>query len=210
MEILFREFRIAQVKGSGPLLATTLIPAAPSDDPNRLQKIYRGSDRFSIASDIRSGLLAHLNTDLRWPKAEGTAWVDLYVAFWKAIAEIVEVENSAKDASWVKAYDAWKEVAVVLIRGYTTGYFQAWTVPCLYVAGQYLRIFAIKADESVRGSQNAGFGASGFQEDIVGNFGNNERLEDAARMLNRIFTMCISDRYVERMSLFLLCRLGST
>ncbi len=34
-----------------------------------------------------------------------------------------------------------------LIRGYNNQGFEAWTIPCLYVAeGKHLRIFAIKAD----------------------------------------------------------------
>ncbi len=38
-------------------------------------------------------------------------------------------------------------MTITLIRGYTNCGFEAWTVPCLYVAGKYMRIFAIKADE---------------------------------------------------------------
>ena len=38
-------------------------------------------------------------------------------------------------------------MTIALIRGYTNCGFEAWTVPCLYVAGKYMRIFAIKADE---------------------------------------------------------------
>lgn len=198
MDILFRTFRDAQVRGSGPLLATTIAPIAPADNPTQLQAFYRATNSFSVAGDIRSGILAHSNTDVRFLKAEGNAWSDLYVAFWKAIGELLEVENSTTKAGWVKVYEAWKEVANVLIRGYSSAGFQAWTVPCLYIAGQYLRIFAIKADEITRGSgQDVGFGTVGFQDDVVREFSNNERLEDAARVINRMFTLCISDRYVE-------------
>jgi len=80
-----------------------------------------------------------------------------------------------------------------LIRGYTNCGFEAWTVPCLYVAGKYMRIFAIKADE-----------ATGVSTGVVSNFGDdfnpeaekNEKLEDCARQLNRIFQLCLSDRSV--------------
>ena len=197
MDILFRTFRDAHVSGSGPLLATTITPVALPGSPNQLRTFYNGSSSFSIASDIRSGILAHSNTDVRFLKPEGNTWADLYVAFWKAIGELLDVESSATKAGWIKVYESWKEVANVLIRGYSTAGFQAWTVPCLYVAGQYLRIFAIKADESTRSSgQEVGFGTAGFQDDVVGGFSKNERLEDAARMINRMFTLCISDRYV--------------
>lgn len=198
MDILFRTFREAQIRCSGPLLATTITPVAPADNPNQLRALYHGSSLFSIAADIRSGILAHSNTDVRFIKAEGNAWADLYVAYWKAIGELLDVESSTTKAGWVKVYETWKEVANVLIRGYSSAGFQAWTVPCLYVAGQYLRIFAIKADESARGSgQDVGFGTAVFHDDVVREFSKNERLEDAARVINRMFTLCISDRYVE-------------
>ncbi|MCJ1271264.1 COP9 signalosome (CSN) subunit [Lobaria immixta] len=195
MDILFRDFREAQIRGSGPLLASTIKPVAPADNPNQLRAFYYGSNMFSIVSDIRSGILAHSNTDVRFLKPEGNAWADLYVAFWKAIGELLDAEGSTSKAGWVKVYESWKEVANVLIRGYSSAGFQAWTVPCLYVAGQYLRIFAIKADEGAKGSgQDVGFGTAGFQDDVVREFGKNERLEDAARVINRMFTLCISDR----------------
>jgi COP9 signalosome complex subunit 12 len=90
-------------------------------------------------------------------------------------------------------YEAWKEMTNALIRGYSSGGFEAWTVPCLYVTGKYLRIFAIKADEET-GSKVV-FG-EGYQDDFNPEAGKNEKLEDAARVLNRIFQLCISDRHV--------------
>jgi len=89
-------------------------------------------------------------------------------------------------------YDAWKEVANALIRGYTNCGFEAWTVPCLYVAGKYLRIFAIKADE---GTGNGIGAVTNFQDDFNPEAEKNEKLEDAARQLNRIFQICLADRF---------------
>lgn len=86
-------------------------------------------------------------------------------------------------------------MANILHRGYANGNFEAWTVPCLYVVGKYLRIFAIKADEVV---SNVGGATSGFQEEDNPDSGKNERLEDAARMLNRIFQLCVADRLVPK------------
>lgn len=135
--------------------------------------------------------------------------MDLYVTYWKAVGEILDAECMRNEANWLKVYEAWKEVANVLIRGYSSAGFQAWTVPCLYVIGQYLRIFAIRADASMKNSPQDGvFGAGSFQDDIVGEYSKNERLEDAARMINRIFTLCISDRYGRNeKSLFLISTL---
>ncbi len=195
MDTLFRDFKQAQTVGSGPLLATTITPIAPSADPSRLRKFYSESNSFSIASDVRHGLLDHKQTELRFSKAEGNAWVDVYVSYWKAIGVILKAELVGLDLDWIKVYEAWKELANTLIRGYSSAGFGAWTVPCLYVAGKYLRIFAIKADASSKdGGMN---GNATFEDDIVGANGGHEKLEDAARVLNRMFTLCISDRYVD-------------
>lgn len=94
-------------------------------------------------------------------------------------------------ASWTKAYEAWKELVNQLLRGYNTCGFEAWTVPCLYVAGKYIRIFAIKADEGMTSNTNA---TTNFQEDLDPEAEKNEKLEDAARVLNRIFQSCLADR----------------
>lgn len=94
-------------------------------------------------------------------------------------------------AKWASVYDAWKELSNVVIRGYSTGCFDAWTIPCLYVCGKYLRVYAIKAD--IMGSSVGG--AIGFYDDLNPDAGENEKLEDAARVLNRMFQLCISDRY---------------
>lgn len=81
----------------------------------------------------------------------------------------------------------------LLIRGYQNpnGGFEAWTIPCLYVAGKYMRVFGIKADEE---GNAAGFSKNNFEDDLNADAGNNDKLEDAARVLNRIFQLCLADR----------------
>lgn len=220
MQDLFLNFKHAHYIRSGALLALTITPIAPATEPSRLQHFYHDFNSFNISSELKNGLLTP-KAEIRLPKAEGNAWVDLYVAYWKVLGEIiaspadsanpVESRGSQQQhqqqqvVNWPRVYEAWKEVANVLIRGYTNAGFQAWTVPCLYVAGRYLRLFAIKADESLKGTgdDEGRFpaGSAGFQDDVTGGeFGKNEKLEDSARMINRIFTLCISDRYVANMT----------
>lgn len=79
---------------------------------------------------------------------------------------------------------------LALIRGYEKYGLEVWTVPCLYLVGKYTRIFAIKADES---ADNSGT-ATSFQDDFNPEAEKNEKLEDAARTLNRVFQLCLSDR----------------
>jgi hypothetical protein len=103
------------------------------------------------------------------------------------------IQPTLSQVSWNKVYEGWKEMTNALIRGYTNCGFEAWTVPCLYVAGKYMRIFAIKADESAANSNGL---PAHFGDDISPEAEKNENLEDAARQLNRIFTICLSDRLV--------------
>ena len=81
-------------------------------------------------------------------------------------------------------------MANTIIRGYNADRFEAWTIPCLYVTGKYLRVFAISADKAGSGRGDT----IGFQDDFNPDAGKNEKLEDAARVLNRMFTLCLSDR----------------
>ncbi|KAI9841422.1 MAG: COP9 signalosome (CSN) subunit [Sclerophora amabilis] len=200
MQSIFNDFREAQAIGSGPLLSSTLIPVAPEANATRLQAFYRSTNHFSAQSDIRSQIVNHNYPGLRLSKAESNAWVDVYVAFWKAVGEIFVTEDALArgqdvQAGWTRVYEAWKEMTSILIKGYSgSGGFQAWTVPCLYVAGKYARAFAIKADEQAGREKGTVTFNSGYQDDVADGFGNNEKLEDAARLINRIFTLCVSDR----------------
>jgi hypothetical protein len=66
-------------------------------------------------------------------------------------------------------------------------------VPCLYVVGKYLRVFAIKADAGPK--NNLAGPTTDFGEDLNLEAGKNQQLEDAARQLNRVFQICLSDRF---------------
>lgn len=78
-------------------------------------------------------------------------------------------------------------------RGYTNNGFEAWTVPCLYVVGNHLRAFAVRADEERTGAANY-VGEASFQDDFDADSEKNQQLEDCARQLNRLFQLCLSDR----------------
>lgn len=79
-----------------------------------------------------------------------------------------------------------------LVRAYDKNLFEAWTVPCLYVAGKYMRIFAIRADQS-KGSHSV-LGNKLQSNDFSAETEEHEKLEDAARILNKIFQVCLADR----------------
>jgi len=62
-------------------------------------------------------------------------------------------------------------------RGFANGGWPNWLLPVLYVSCRHLRNFAILADEEDKKDGKKA-----------------EKLEDAARYLNKMFTLCLSDR----------------
>lgn len=198
MDPVFQDFSRAQNTLNGYLLATTISPEPPSHDPARLYAFQRSSNAYSIQTDLRYKL--QYNPDLHLDKKESGAWLDVFTVFYKVVGTLLTAEEArnagrTRDADWAAVYDGWKELVNALYKGYQTNAFGAWTIPCLYVAGKYLRVFAIKADERAASQRDSGLAFGGIQdEDAFSSDSKNEKLEDAARQINRIFGLCISDR----------------
>lgn len=101
-------------------------------------------------------------------------------------------------STWTKVYDAWKTLTSNLIKGYSSGGFEAWTIPTLYLVAKYLRLFAIKSDEernnlpvtSISGLPTL------MQDDYDPAAEKQEQLRDCEQHLKRIFTLCLNDRWV--------------
>ncbi|RAH45744.1 protein csn12 [Aspergillus brunneoviolaceus CBS 621.78] len=191
MGSIFEEFKDGQKLGSGHHLAAALTPVSTAANPGRLQSFYYFSNAARLSSDLRYSLFQA--NGIRLPKQEQNSWVDIFAAYWSAAGELVRFEEASSRASWVKVFNAWKETANQLIRGYSTGGLQAWTIPCLYVVGRYLRQFARKADAELASQESDGFG-DGFQDDVATGLEKNAKLEEATRVLNRMFTLCLTDR----------------
>lgn len=92
-------------------------------------------------------------------------------------------------------YESWKEFTSQIIRGYTNHDFENWTIPSLYVAGRYMRLYAIRADAERAGNGTHDEAVTNFQDDFDPETEKHKSLEDCARQLNRIFNTCLSDRY---------------
>jgi hypothetical protein len=188
--------------GHGDRLGSTLKPVAPQvalfptdnesdfvfQDPEMLQKFCDSTNAYNVQRDIEN----YLSDAQGLSRAERTMWIEVYTAYWKALAEKLAID-SGYTSDWTVVYERWRDLANAVIRGYSAGHFAAWTIPCLYTVGRYLRVFAIKADAYGKSSKNGGFSAA-MSDDIAGDFGKNEKLEDAARLINRMFQLCISDR----------------
>lgn len=192
MASIFADFHEAQQLGSGHLLAFCLAPVNTESNPRRLQSFSQISNHQTVLADVRYIILQDRAVQVKLPKAEGNAWVDIFVALWRCVREMVSIDQGLPDVTWTKAFDAYKDMCNQLIRGYSSNGFQAWTVPCLYTAGKYLRMIGIRADAEGR-NKDGGFG-DGFSEDVVGTAGSKEKLEQAAWVINRMFTVCLSDR----------------
>lgn len=193
MDSLIRTFSNAQTSRDGYQLAQTLSPDLPQQ---QLQAIWKSCGHHDAQNVIKRGIQNSTSGFEKLPKDEVQGWSDVYLAYWKAIGELLPALNQAPQSSWTKVYDAWKELLSALYRGYIGQGFEAWSIPCLYVVAKNLRIFALKADEERNNNVAAG-DTSGqiFQDDFDPESEQHQKLEDCARQLNRIFTLCLNDRY---------------
>lgn len=190
MIAVFNDFKHGLDCGSVRQLASSLNPIPPADHPDRLREFYHIAHVSSIEPGIRYCLF--YETNVRLSRNEQTAWVDIYTAFWFAAGELIKFDDPRHKGDWVTVFDAWKGLANVLIKNYSNGCLKAWMLPCLYIVGKYLRVFAIKADMQVETQGSGDVGA--FDDDIGSEFTTSAKLEDAARTINRMFILCLSDR----------------
>ncbi|KAF7713808.1 COP9 signalosome complex subunit 12 [Penicillium ucsense] len=187
---LASDFRHAYSIASGPALAAVLTPIATASNPQRLRSFYEFSNAQYLTKDLQSTLFH--GKSIRVSKSEQAAWVDIFAAYWEAVGEVLKYEERYPGASAVDIFIAWKKVSNALIKGYAgSNGLKAWTLPCLYTVGKFLRTFAIKADLEVAARGSTGYG---FQDDLAVDVEKNANLEEAARIINRMFTLCLSDR----------------
>ncbi|KAI0169365.1 PCI domain-containing protein [Hypoxylon sp. FL1284] len=197
MDILIHDFRTAYKGMKGDGLAETLNPDVQTNAA-KFQALWgRGNAR-----DATTNLEFLFYSDSSRPRMsqeETTGWVEIYLSFWKAVGELLAVHGLRTDAkasnsSWMTVYEAWKDLTLLIIRGYTHHEFENWTIPCLYVAGKYLRLFAIQGDEERRRTDTGDASDTIMQDDFDPEQEENKLLEDCARILNRIFQTCLNDR----------------
>lgn len=99
MQNLFDDVGTAFANSNGWDLARTLSPIAPSDDPDRLRLFWQSTNHHAAKQDIKHFLLESLSgrvtLDRDYTRTVIGGWVEVYVAFWKAIGEILAVEGDA-------------------------------------------------------------------------------------------------------------------
>ncbi|KAI1771181.1 PCI domain-containing protein [Hypoxylon cercidicola] len=198
MDALIQEFRPAFVDLNGDRLAETFSPDVQANAA-KLQAIWGRGNLRDVTADL-DFLFYSDPSRPRMSQQETTGWVEMYLSYWKAVGEILAVHGLRNDAktsnsSWTTVYEAWKDLTLLVIRGYTHHEFENWTIPCLYVAGKYLRVFAIQGDEERRRAGGTGDAdMTIMQDDFDPEEEENKLLEDCARVLNKIFQTCFNDR----------------
>ncbi|EHK96284.1 putative protein CSN12 like protein [Glarea lozoyensis 74030] len=180
MDLIFGDFRKFYEVGDGYGLAQTLSPISPPSQPERLRNFYRSTNFQNVQKDFKYQILYDNSAPFKLPADEGNGWVEVYVAYWKAVGEIQIAEAAANSGH--KANNGQYLVFSLLSLSLATGALGS---------RKYLRVFAIKADEGAASSQAV---SATFQDDFNPDSEKNEKLEDAARQLNRIFNLCLSDR----------------
>ncbi|EUC27802.1 hypothetical protein COCVIDRAFT_109027 [Bipolaris victoriae FI3] len=196
MQAALEPFHEAYATGLAQPVADFLSPVAPAHDPGRLYEFYRASNGDKIEGDVRYAL-KH-NKSARMTNKESGAWVDIIAAYWRAVREIIRADEAANqdklnERQFVAVYDAWKELTSYFIKHISAGLLPAWAIFTLYFTANHLRKIAIRADEQLAKSRSA-TSSTEFSDDIVSTAPQNPKLEEAARVFNRIFALCLGDR----------------
>lgn len=189
MDKVLEAFRRERTARAGYGVAQTLAISASENDPDLLRRFYSDAKPYNVKGEVRDRITYARH--FRMSSEESNGWVEVYIAYWKALGEIFATEDGVQEASWAKVYGAWRELINAIHRGYTNFGFEAWTIPILYTTAKSLREFAIKADEE-RNSKPMESTAN--FDDFDTEAEKHQQLEDCARQLNRLFTLCLNDR----------------
>jgi hypothetical protein len=196
MQAALEPFHQAYATGVAQPVADFLSPRAPAGDPGRLYGFYRASNHAKIEGDVRYALKYHKTT--RMSNQESGAWVDIVVSYWRAVEQIIQADEAANqdrlgDRQYVAVYDAWKDLTSTFIKHISGGQLPHWAIMTLYFTANHLRKIAIRADEQLAKAKPV-TAVSSFSDDIVAQVARNEKLEEAARVFNRVFALCLGDR----------------
>jgi COP9 signalosome complex subunit 12 len=191
MAKIFADFQQAQRIANGLLLANCLAPVNTAQDPRRLESLSQLSNHQTVSADVRYHLFQQPGS-IKLQKQESNGWVEIFVNLWKCARELADIEAGI-GGDWIRAFDAYKELCNHLVRGYSSLGFSAWTIPCFHTAGKYLRLLAIKADNEAKAGTNGETFSGDLADDIVSTT-QNEKLEQATWIINRMFQTCLTDR----------------
>src|SRR6187402_1332351 len=95
MDAVFADFGKAYGEGNGYDLSMTLSPVAPASDPERLNNFYQSTNHAHVQKDFKYRILHDNTSPFKLPPEEGNGWAEVYVAYWKAIGEILKAEAAS-------------------------------------------------------------------------------------------------------------------
>lgn len=196
MQAALVQFHEAHASGLAQPVAEFLSPIAPAYNPGRLYEFYRASNDDKIEGDVRYAL--KYGKSARMTNKESGAWVEILVCYWRAVKEIIKADEAANqgrlgERQFVVVYEAWKDVTSAFIKHISGGALPTWTIFTLYFTANHLRKLAIKADEHLAKSRPVAVNTS-LSDDVVSAPTKDKKLEEAARVFNRIFALCLGDR----------------
>ncbi len=97
MDSFFELFNHAHLSQNGYQLSETLIPYSPSEDPDQLRTFYNSTNVASVKKEIEHALLYDKSTQYRLSTDEGRAWVEVYVAYWRAVGEVLKASDAERN-----------------------------------------------------------------------------------------------------------------
>src|SRR5665213_1299650 len=97
MDAIFRDFGTAQYTGNGYVLSRTLTPELSRRE---LQSIWKSTNDHDAKGFIRRGL-QNGNSSSSVSGDELQGWVEVYLAYWKAVGEILLVDEQGRSGGKV-------------------------------------------------------------------------------------------------------------
>lgn len=100
MEAVFQHFQRGYGDGDGYALSDTLSPIPPASQPDRLSNFFRSTNFSQVKRDFKQGLLRNSAVG-GISEDEFNGWVEVYVAYWKAVGELLSADAAPKSNSKV-------------------------------------------------------------------------------------------------------------
>lgn len=93
MDTIFQEFGEAFARQNGYQLSQTLTPELPND---MLRAIWRSAESYDIKTTLRRGIQSSASaSNFKLSHDEVNGWVEVYIAYWKAIGELLAVQDQS-------------------------------------------------------------------------------------------------------------------
>lgn len=99
MEPVFQCFQRGYGNGDGYALSDTLSPIPPDSQPDRLSNFFRSTNFNNVKRDFKQGLSR--SSEVGMSEEEYNGWVEVYVAYWKAVGELLAADAAPKSNSKV-------------------------------------------------------------------------------------------------------------